>query len=47
MAVIGVLIKRDSEGPVIFRQERVGRRGRPFTLLEFRTMSDARVVVGP
>ena len=30
--------KLTSPGPVVFRQERVGLRGRPFTLLKFRTM---------
>lgn len=39
MAVIAVFVKRDSDGPVIFAQERVGRRGRPFTLFKFRTMT--------
>ena len=37
-AVVAVAIKATSPGPVIFRQERVGLRGRPFTLLKFRTM---------
>jgi sugar transferase EpsL len=32
--------------PVLFRQERPGYRGRPFTLLKFRTMSDARDASG-
>jgi exopolysaccharide biosynthesis polyprenyl glycosylphosphotransferase len=41
-AVIGLVIKLDSPGPVFFRQQRVGRDGRLFTLLKFRTMtSDA------
>jgi lipopolysaccharide/colanic/teichoic acid biosynthesis glycosyltransferase len=35
---IAIAIKLDSRGPVFFRQDRVGRRGRSFTLLKFRTM---------
>ncbi len=31
-------IRRDSPGPVLFRQTRAGQYGRPFTLLKFRTM---------
>ena len=31
-------IKRDSPGPVFFRQERIGAQMQPFTLLKFRTM---------
>ena len=30
LAVIAVLIKLDSKGPVFFRQERIGKDGRPF-----------------
>jgi exopolysaccharide biosynthesis polyprenyl glycosylphosphotransferase len=37
-AVVALAIKATSPGPVIFRQERIGLRGRPFTLLKFRTM---------
>jgi exopolysaccharide biosynthesis polyprenyl glycosylphosphotransferase len=40
MAVIALAIRLDSSGPAIFRQERVGRRGRHFQLLKFRTMVD-------
>ena len=39
-AVIAVLIKRGSPGPVFFRQLRVGRHGRTFWMLKFRTMVD-------
>jgi exopolysaccharide biosynthesis polyprenyl glycosylphosphotransferase len=35
---IAVLVKLGSPGPVLFRQERVGRNGNHFTLLKFRTM---------
>src|SRR5919204_6474104 len=38
LAVIAVAIKLDSRGPVFFVQERVGRRGRTFRLIKFRTM---------
>jgi exopolysaccharide biosynthesis polyprenyl glycosylphosphotransferase len=38
LAVIAVAIKLDSRGPVFFVQERVGRRGRTFRLVKFRTM---------
>ncbi|MDI9498158.1 MAG: sugar transferase [Bacillota bacterium] len=36
--VLALLIRRDSPGPVLFRQERVGRNLRPFAILKFRTM---------
>ncbi|MBQ9189636.1 MAG: sugar transferase [Clostridia bacterium] len=38
MAVIAVLIKLDSEGPVFYRQERVTTYGRRFRIHKFRTM---------
>ncbi|WP_052345352.1 sugar transferase [Alkaliflexus imshenetskii] len=31
-------IKKDSEGPVLYKQERIGKKGRPFMLYKFRTM---------
>lgn len=37
-ALAAVLIKLDSPGPVLFRQQRIGQHGRPFTLYKFRTM---------
>ena len=38
LAIISVLIKLDSQGPVIFRQVRVGQGFRPFAMQKFRTM---------
>ncbi|MCJ7832050.1 MAG: sugar transferase, partial [Actinobacteria bacterium] len=38
--MIALAVKLSSKGPVVFRQERVGRRGRTFTLLKFRTMRE-------
>ncbi len=38
LLVISLMIKLDSEGPVIFRQERVGENGRIFHMVKFRTM---------
>ncbi len=35
---IALAIRLDSPGPVIFRQERIGQEGRPFTLYKFRSM---------
>lgn len=33
-----IQIKRDSKGPIFYRQERIGRLGKPFNILKFRTM---------
>jgi exopolysaccharide biosynthesis polyprenyl glycosylphosphotransferase len=40
LALIAIAIKLDSRGPVLFRQNRVGRHGRCFRLLKFRTMCE-------
>jgi len=38
MLVIALLIKLDSKGTALFRQERLGLNGKPFMLLKFRSM---------
>ena len=40
MLVIALVIRLDSAGPALFRQERMGYRGRPFRMLKFRTMTE-------
>lgn len=44
--MIALWLLREGGGPVLFRQSRPGRDGRVFTLLKFRTMSEARDAVG-
>lgn len=38
MILIAIAIKIDSDGPVIFKQERIGKKGRVFKILKFRSM---------
>ncbi|MBI3121469.1 MAG: TIGR03013 family PEP-CTERM/XrtA system glycosyltransferase, partial [candidate division NC10 bacterium] len=46
--LIAILVKVDSWGPVLLRQERVGQHGRIFSLLKFRSMrADAEQDSGP
>lgn len=40
LLLCGILIKLDSEGPILFRQKRMGRNFRPFNLVKLRTMED-------
>ena len=45
-ALVGLLIKLDSAGPVFFRQDRAGRDGKTFRVWKFRTMVDGSVNLG-
>ncbi len=45
-AIIGILIKLDSRGPLFFILERVGKGGKIFKPFKFRTMIDKAVAIG-
>ena len=48
LLVCGVLVKLETRGPMIFSQERVGLRGKRFTMRKIRTMVvDAETATGP
>ncbi len=47
-AIVALAIRLDTPGPIIFRQIRIGRGGRPFEMLKFRSMPvDAEAKTGP
>ena len=48
IAIVALVVKFTSRGPIVFAQERTGRFGIPFVLFKFRTMvTDAETSTGP
>ncbi len=48
IGLLGLLIKKESPGPIFFKQERCGDRGHPFTMYKLRSMAaDAEAESGP
>ncbi|MCU0458306.1 MAG: exopolysaccharide biosynthesis polyprenyl glycosylphosphotransferase [Bacteroidales bacterium] len=47
MAVLAILIRLEGKGPVVYRQERIGRYGRPFMIYKFRSMEHDAESDGP
>jgi lipopolysaccharide/colanic/teichoic acid biosynthesis glycosyltransferase len=47
LAAVAAAVKLDSRGPVLFVQQRIGRGGRPFEILKFRTMVVGAERLGP
>lgn len=46
--ILAAIIKLDSRGPIFYRQERVGKEGRIFSIIKFRTMvQNAEKLTGP
>lgn len=46
MGVVALIVRRSMGSPVLFRQMRPGLHGRPFNVIKFRTMTDARAADG-
>lgn len=46
MLIIAIAIKADSKGPVLFKQRRLGKGMKPFTVYKFRTMCDHAYEIG-
>ncbi len=47
MLLVGLVVRLDSPGPALFRQQRIGRWGRPFMIYKFRTMTVDSPTFGP
>lgn len=45
--LLGILIRLDSKGPIFFLQERIGKGGKPFKIIKFRSMRTDAEAAGP
>jgi lipopolysaccharide/colanic/teichoic acid biosynthesis glycosyltransferase len=45
--LLGLLIKLDSRGPILYRCERIGKDGKPFKMYKFPTMFETALPTGP
>lgn len=46
LLIVSLLIKLDSKGPSIYKQSRIGKDGKSFTIYKFRTMIDNAINIG-
>ncbi len=44
---LAIIIRLDSKGPIFYRQERIGKGGKPFKIIKFRTMRTDAEAAGP
>jgi exopolysaccharide biosynthesis polyprenyl glycosylphosphotransferase len=47
MLIIALMIKLSSKGPIFYQQERIGLKGKPFSIIKFRSMRTDAEAAGP
>ena len=46
MIIVGIIVKLTSKGPVFYKQDRLGKNGKPFKLVKFRSMREDAEALG-